>query len=111
MALLNARNSGDASNCAAVIQGYSTSGAAAALSCRSTMRHLPAFPNQLLVGQSPSDNVPHHIDEPFDVVHVPVIVPESVFVNVTEQTKGSTATYVPVRLRFKRLQKFSRLFA
>lgn len=89
MALLKARNSGDASNWSAVMGGRVSSLAPVASRLRrSAMRHLPVFAGELLVGQAPSDHMPHHVHETLDVRHAPVIVPKGLFVNVAERFRS-----------------------
>jgi hypothetical protein len=65
MALLNFRNSGDASNCSAVMGGRSSvsPAPAALLARRSTMLFCSLLPGEFLVGQPTSDNMAHYIDE------------------------------------------------
>jgi len=87
-ALLNFRNSGDASNCSAVMGGRSSSSPApAALVRRSAMLFRSLLPSEFLVGQPASDDMAHHIDEALNVVHVPVIVAKCLLINVPEEVK------------------------
>jgi hypothetical protein len=93
---LNVLNSGVASNLAAVMGGGCVS-AGVLLSPRlELIGYLPILAGQLLVGESPSNNVPHREDEALNVGHVAVVVAKRLFIEIPEEVKRLHAYIGPM---------------
>jgi hypothetical protein len=87
MMVLNLRNSGDAVKRSADNGGGCVSPGFAASVRLEDIFHLPILASRLFVRQSPANDVTHHEHKSLNVRHIPVIVAESLLVNVAEQVE------------------------
>ena len=85
---LNCLNSGVSRKRSAVIGGGCVSAApVSCIWCPSAMCYLPYLPSELLISKPTTDYVPHRKHEALQVVHIPIVVTERLFIDVTEQMK------------------------
>ena len=102
MTSMKLANSGDCSNLsllkAGCVSRVSVSLDSGSLSCfrRSDMLHHLIFPGQFLVGQATANYLPHSGDEAVEIVRLPVVVAERLFIDVAKQVErfdGNVGTH------------------